>query len=400
MSRFPLRACTVAVIAASLTGCQYLGSKFTDEKIQYESTTSRAPLEIPPDLSQLPMDDRFTVPGKTQTVTATQVAETEQARKNASGSAVENGTAPVLPTTVVTKIVKDGSERYIQVNLPPEQVWESLLDFWPSVGLQVEREDPRAGVMETNWAENKANLPQDIIRATLGKLLDSVYSTGERDRYRTRIERNANGGTDIYITNRRMVEVYTSSSEEHTAWQPAPADKELEAEMLTRLSLRLENDFNPKQKTREEIEKQPALQKAAPVYISREIKGADGKTEALEIDEDFDRAWRRVGVGLDRVGLNIEDRDRSAGIYYIRYLDPDYEVKKRNDEGLFSRWFSKEKPVDAPLYRVKLVSDGNKTTVTAMPDSDKTDPLSTSARILNLLQEQGRNSNQIRSRRP
>lgn len=56
MSRFPLRACTVAVIAASLTGCQYLGSKFTDEKIQYESTTSRAPLEIPPDLSQLPMD--------------------------------------------------------------------------------------------------------------------------------------------------------------------------------------------------------------------------------------------------------------------------------------------------------------------------------------------------------
>lgn len=180
MSRFPLRACTVAVIAASLTGCQYLGSKFTDEKIQYESTTSRAPLEIPPDLSQLPMDDRFTVPGKTQTVTATQVAETEQARKNASGAAVENGTAPVLPTTVVTKIVKDGSERYIQVNLPPEQVWESLLDFWPSVGLQVEREDPRAGVMETNWAENKANLPQDIIRATLGKLLDSVYSTGER----------------------------------------------------------------------------------------------------------------------------------------------------------------------------------------------------------------------------
>ena len=103
MSRFPLRACTVAVIAASLTGCQYLGSKFTDEKIQYESTTSRAPLEIPPELSQLPMDDRFTVPGKTQTVTATQVAETEQARKNASGAAVENGTAPVLPTTVVTK---------------------------------------------------------------------------------------------------------------------------------------------------------------------------------------------------------------------------------------------------------------------------------------------------------
>lgn len=391
MGRFPLRACTVAVIAASLTGCQYLGSKFTDEKIQYESTTTRAPLEIPPDLSQLPVDDRFTVPGKTQTVTATQVADAEQARKTASGASVETGTAPVLPKTVVSKILKDGNERYIQVNLPPEQVWESLLDFWPSVGLQVEREDPRAGVMETNWAENKANLPQDIIRATLGKLLDSVYSTGERDRYRTRIERNEKGGTDIYITNRRMIEVYTNSSEEHTAWQPAPADKELEAEMLTRLSLRLENDFNPTQKTREEIEKsEPGLQKTAPVYVSKEVKDANGRTKALEIDEDFDRAWRRVGVGLDRVGLNIEDRDRAAGIYYIRYLDPDYEVKKRNDEGLFSRWFSKEKPVDAPLYRVELHSDGDKTTVTAQPDSERTDPLNTSSRILNLLQEQVR----------
>lgn len=292
MGRFPLRALTLAVAAVSLTGCQYLGSKFTDEKIQYETTSSRAPLEVPPDLSQIPVDDRFTVPGKPQVVTATQVADVEEARKAAAGVQAEVGAAvPVLPKTVMTKIIKEDGQRYLQVNLPPDQVWENVLDFWPSVGLQVEREDPRAGVMETNWAENKANLPQDIIRATLGKILDTVYSTGERDRYRTRLERNANGGTDIYVTNRRMIEVYTNSSEEHTAWQPAPADKELEAEMLTRLSLRLENDYNPKQKTREEIEKQPALQKAQPVYISREIRGADGKTEALEVDEPFDRAW-------------------------------------------------------------------------------------------------------------
>lgn len=391
MGQFPLRALTVAVLATSLTGCQYLGSKFTDEKIQYETTNTRAPLEVPPDLSQLPMDDRFVVPGKPQTVTAIQVAESEEARKQAAGVQTEVGTSAVLPNTVVAKIVKDADGRYIQINLPPDQVWNTVLDFWPSVGLQVEREDPRAGVMETNWAENKANLPQDIIRATLGKILDAVYSTGERDRYRTRLERNAQGGTDIYITNRRMVEVYTTTREENTAWQPAPPDKELEAEMLTRLSLRLENEFNPKQKTRDEIDTS-ALQKsnAAPVYVSTEVKDAEGKTTALTVDEPFDRAWRRVGVGLDRVGFTIEDRDRSAGTYFIRYLDPDYEVKKRNDEGLFTRWFGKDKPIDAPLYRVILKSDSieGKTTVTAEPDSTNTDPLSTSSRILNLLQEQ------------
>lgn len=392
MGRFPLRAVVLAVAAASLTGCSYLGAKFTDEKVQYETTTIRAPLEIPPDLSQLPMDDRFQVPGKPKVVTATEIAESELARKKASGMDVEETSGPeVLPGSVVAKIVKDGNERYIQCNLAPEAVWTAVVDFWPSVGLQVEREDPRAGIMETNWAENKANLPQDVIRATLGKVLDAVYSTGERDRYRTRLERNAEGGTDIYITNRRMVEVYTNSREENTAWQPAASDPELEAEMLTRLSLRLENEFNPKQKTREEIDVTALKKVEAPKYMSRAVADEEGKTVALVIDEAFDRAWRRVGVGLDRVGFNIEDRDREHGVYFIRYLDPDYEVKKRNDEGLFSRWFGKEKAVAAPLYRVELSRDGDgQTRVTAEPDNSEVDPLSTSARILNLLQEQVR----------
>lgn len=390
MGRFPITAVALSVAVVSLTGCQWLGSKFTDEKIQYETTNTRAPLDIPPDLTQLPVDDRYQIPGRPTVVTASQVAETENARQVANGSATSASNAPVVPATVVAKIVKDANGRYIDCNLPPETIWNTVLDFWPSVGLQVEREDPRAGIMETNWAENKADLPQDIIRATLGKLLDAVYSTGERDRYRTRLERNAQGGTDIYITNRRMVEVYTTSREENTAWQPAASDPELEAEMLTRLSLRLENEFNPKQKTREEIDTS-ALKKDIPAYVSKEIKDSQGKTTALEIDEPFDRAWRRVGVGLDRVGFNIEDRDRTKGVYYIRYLDPDYEVKKRNDEGLFSRWFGKEKPVDAPLYRIELSMDGgNVTRVTAEPDSESTDPLSTSSRILNLLQEQVR----------
>ncbi|MBQ8829740.1 MAG: outer membrane protein assembly factor BamC [Burkholderiaceae bacterium] len=390
MGQFPLRIVVVAVASTLMTGCSYLGSNFTDEKIQYETTTTRAPLEIPPDLSQLPMDERFQVPNKPKVVTANEVAEIEEARKTAAGMQTEEQSVQVLPGTVVAKIVKDGNERYIQCNLAPEAVWNAVLDFWPSVGLQVVKEDARAGIMETNWAENKANLPQDIIRATLGKVLDAVYSTGERDLYRTRLERNEQGGTDIYVTNRRMIEVYTSSREEQTAWQPAPSDPELEAEMLTRLSLRLENEFNPKQKTREEIDT-TVFESTQPVYVSKEIKDTDGKTTALEIDESFDRAWRRVGVGLDRVGFNIEDRDRSRGIYYIRYLDPEYEVKKRNDEGIFSRWFGKDKAVEAPLYRVILSQTAdNQTTVTAEPDSADVDPLNTISRILNLLQEQVR----------
>jgi outer membrane protein assembly factor BamC len=385
---FPLTAVSAALMAVTLSGCQYLGSKFTDEKVQYETSTTRAPLEIPPDLSQLPVDDRFQVPGRPKTVTANQVAGIDDS--GIRETTAQGTVASVVPETVVAKIVKDANGRYIQCNMAPDLVWETVLDFWPSVGLQVEREDAKAGIMETNWAENKANLPQDVIRATLGKILDSVYSTGERDRYRTRLERNAQGGTDIYITNRRMVEVYTNERNESTAWQPAAADPELEAEMLTRLSLRLENEFNAKQKTLKEVDKTALVKTAAPEAKSKAIKGADGKTASLEIAEPFDLAWRRVGLGIDRIGFTVEDRDRAHGIYFIRYLDPDYEVKKRNDEGLFSRWFGKEKAVDAPLYRIELKSQGDKTIVTSEPDNAKTDPLSTGARILNLLQEQVR----------
>ncbi|MCD8338674.1 MAG: outer membrane protein assembly factor BamC [Burkholderiales bacterium] len=389
MGQFP-RLIVLSGVIFSLTGCSYFGSAFTNEKIQYETTSTRAPLQIPPDLSQLPMDDRFVVPGRPMVVTATQVAESEEQRKLASGVMTEAGMMTnVVPQTVMAKIVKDGSERYIQVNLPPDTVWNTVLDFWPSVGLQVEREDPKAGVMETNWAENKANLPQDIIRATLGKLLDFAYSTGERDRYRCRLERDATGGTDIFVTHRKMIEVYTNKDGQ-TAWQPAPGDKDLEAEMLTRLTLRIENEFNPKQKTRDQIDIAALKEPEKPDYVSQEIKSRDGKTVvALLIDEPFDRAWRRVGLALDRVGFAIEDRDRAAGIYYIRYLDPDYEVKKRNDEGLFTKWFGKEKAIDAPLYRVILQTDNQeKTRVVSEPDSTQTDPLSTSSRILSLLQEQ------------
>jgi hypothetical protein len=190
-------------------------------------------------------------------------------------------------------------------------------------------EIPEAGIMETDWAENRAKLPQDVIRGTLGKVFDSLYSTAERDKFRTRLEKSAETGmVEIYISHRGMYEVYTNEGKTDTRWQPRPADPELEAEMLRRLMVRLGVEES-RAKTMMAGEQRQDRAK-----LSRATDGAG----ALLLEEAFDRAWRRVGLALDRVGFTVEDRDRSQGLYFVRYVDPEVDGKKKDeDKGFISK---------------------------------------------------------------
>ena len=265
-----------------------------------------------------------------------------------------------MPAGAVAKLERQGNQRWLAVNLPPEKAWPVLVDFWPSIGLKVEKADANAGVLETNWAENRAKLPQDIIRRTLGRVLDSVYSTNEQDKYRARIERTTLGTSEIYITHRGMEEVYASPQQDRTIWQPRAPDPELEAEMLQRLLVRFEDPTKSVVATASGATGATAAGAAAPSaapQLSRLIKGSDGRSERVEVDEAFDRAWRRVGLALDRGGFTVEDRDRAKGFYFVRYLDPDVEAKAKSDQGFFSKIFGREKPIQAPQYRVGVVSD-------------------------------------------
>lgn len=380
-----LRAAAVVSAIAALTGCNALGVNFGDEKVQYETSTSRAPLEVPPDLNTVTNNDRFAVPSHPQIVSAN--AEAAKARMDAEA----RGDQPsqVLPETDYAKVVRDGQFRYVHVAVSPDRVWPLLQDFWASVGLAVKYQDAKTGIIQTEWAENKANLPKDIIRATIGKALDVVYDTGTRDQYRARMERAEDGTTNIFITHRQMVEVLKGRQEESTIWQPGPSDPELEAVMLTRLAQMLETEFNPKAKP----EEQKALEQLAAVKyspMSRIEEGADGKPVAVVIDEPFDRAWRRVGVALDRGGFEVTDRDRTQGLFMINYLDPDYEQQKKSEQGFFANLFSNAEAVDPVPYRIRLTPDGETTRVTVTGEDGRADTTGVAPRILTLIGEQTR----------
>jgi outer membrane protein assembly factor BamC len=211
--------------------------------------------------------------------------------------------------------------------------------------------------METEWSENRAKLPLDIIRSTIGKALDSLYSTGERDRFRTRVERTPNG-SEVYISHRGMIEVYVGTQKDQTAWQPRPTDPQLEAEFLSRLMVKL---GAKEEVARTAIAGSGAAAAAAPVR-ARLLPNTPGS--AIQVDDGFDRAWRRVGLALDRNGFTVEDRDRTRGLYFVRYVDP--AKAGQAEPGFLSRMFSfgRTPQVDGlARYRVEVKSEGTVSTV-------------------------------------
>jgi outer membrane protein assembly factor BamC len=362
----------------ALAACSgFSGIELPTKKVEYKSAGRLPPLDVPPDLTRPQADERFLVPDIATRGSAT-FSEYQRDRVGNRGEAA--GSGAVLPTQDSARVERAGTQRWLVVKGEPEKLWPVVKEFWQEVGFLVNVEMPEAGVMETDWAENRARVPDGIIRNTLGKFLDAVYSTSERDKFRTRFERGPQPGTtEIYISHRGMEEVYTSVNKDDTKWQPRPPSPELEAEMLRRLMVRLG--------VQEERAKTQVAKAVEPPRASL-TKTSEGGSLAL--NEQFDRAWRRVGLALDRVGFTVEDRDRSKGVYFVRYIDPQVDNKSADNKGWLSRfkfWGGSDKKSDQQ-YRVLVKDLGDHAEVNVLNKDGAREQSSTANRILALLHEQ------------
>lgn len=373
-----LRVTSVFLIAVMLTlsGCGSM-SFIEEKKINYKSANKVPPLEIPPDLTSSTPDDRYAVPD----VNNTRGAATFSAYNKDRTTQPQTASSNLLPQVPDVQIERAGSQRWLAVNAPPEKVWPVVREFWQELGFVIKTEKPEAGVLETDWAENRAKIPSDPIRNVLGKFLDGAYSTAERDKFRTRLEAGKSPNTtEVYISHRRMYEVVTDNLKGQTVWEPQPADPNLEAEMLRRLMVRFGAE-----------ESRAAAQlanKATSEERAKLTQGADG-AENLALTEPFDRAWRRVGLALDRIGFTVEDRDRSKGVYYVRYVDPDVDNAKESKGWLSKLAFWKSnKPAPREEYRIKVAESGETSLVSVQSKEGSTAKSPTQRRILSLLYNQ------------
>ena len=374
-----LQAALAIAMLVALGGCSTASNILDGTKVDYKSAGALPPLEIPPDLTTPARDNRYVVPETGKGAATLSGVQAERAQQAKLG-----GSTTVLPAVERMRVERSGSQRWLVVQDTPEKLWPLVKDFWRENGFLVSLELPEAGVLETDWAENRAKLPQDFIRNTIGRVLDQVYSTPERDKFRTRMERTADGATEIYISHRGMMELYVREGLDKTMWQPRPPDPELEAEFLRRLMVRL---------GAQQERAQQMTAAAAPQESRASIrKSADGK-EMLTVFEPFDRAWRRVGLALDRVGFTVEDRDRQKGLYFVRYADPEVDMNKKDQdkEGLLGKlafWRSTDPKVRAEQYRVLVKPASDASEVQVLNKDGNADSSQTTHRILSLLHEQ------------
>ncbi|MFZ4550870.1 MAG: outer membrane protein assembly factor BamC [Aquabacterium sp.] len=358
------------------SGCSSISDTLVGEKVDYRTTgTQSVKLDVPPDLSQLPGQIRY---GQVQ---ASTISASSLQRAGAKQADTAANPAVASTTQGGVKLERQGQNRWLSVNQTPEQVWPQVRAFWQDVGFELTVDKADVGIMETNWSENKAKVPQDgIIRQSLGRVFDMLYDTGERDMYRTRIERTANG-TEIYISHRGMSEEYEDNRKERTTWRARPSDPGLEAEMLSRLMLKLGATKEAAAAVKQE--KAPEVA-AAPARQAVQLNAAGN---ALTLDVDADTAWRRVGLALDRSGFTVENRDRKQGTFDVRLSDNDPAAAK---PGFFARMFSSEKAAEnLQRYQVRVQAQGNRTSLISVLTSGGEQTTSAAAkRIARQLQDE------------
>ncbi len=356
----------------------------------YKSSKSVPPLEVPPDLSSANVGDSYPVPENPADGSTTYSEYTGGGTRTAS---LQN---TVLPQLENARIERSGDERWLVVNASPSEVWTRTREFWLEQGFLIKMEDPSIGIMETDWAEKRADFDVGVIRGFLNKLQDSLYGPALRDKFRTRLERGAEPGTtEIFISHRGAEEVSTGkvtraqddtgSRDETRVWQPRPSDPELEAEMLNRMLVA----FGLDQQRAERMVSQSREQRDRARLVRDENGG-----KALSLSENFSRAWRRTGLALDRVGFTVEDRDRSRGLYFVRYVDPNVDVDGEKKKGFFSKlkfWGDESRDTTKDEYLISLVGgrDGDNTTeVMVLNKQGELDKSDTADRILGLLHQQ------------
>lgn len=357
----------------SLGACSSIENFAAGDRVDYRTAPAKVvPLDVPPDLTQLARDSRYQAQAGAVSAAAFQ-----------AGAGAPRSTA--APTALVApqalgkaRIERDGALRWLTTPLTAEQLWPQLQAFWKDNGMTLVVDQPLLGLMETDWAENRAKLPDDILRRTLGRLIDGMYSTGERDKYVTRVERSATG-SDVFIAHRGLLETLTGSPQaQTTVWSRRPNDAGLEAAFLARLMVKL---GLPDEQARTVLAASPVA------AVPTRARVLDGRAAAtLQVDDTFERAWRRVGLALDRSGFTVEDRDRAQGLYYVRYVDPAFAG--REEPGFFAKLFGADKGDTGPRkYRISVQGEGQGSVVSVLSAQGAPEAGETGRRIIALLVE-------------
>ena len=363
------RIALVASIGIALTGCQAIDDIVSAEQVDYKSTVRGQPLTLPPDLSQAQINPQYSTHDGVASAAAYNQAMAKANKAN-------QGTA-VLPEQAGMKILRSGDVRWLQLDRDAALVYPDLIAFWTNEGFTINRDNPAAGVIETDWAENRSKIPGNFRRRALGSIIDVVSDSGERERFTTRLER-VSGKTEVFISHERMVETQMDRDGTTFKWLPANEDQGLNAAMLSRLMIFL----GAEQAKAEQQVRNPEVVR----QVSHNANFIDGEN-ALGFNVAHDDAYRRVGAALASSGFSIDQSDAAAGTFVVRYLDTD-TGEKRQGPNIFSRLFGDKGNLTPVPYTIRVSQGGGQQSIISVQDAQgNIDRSDTARRILTVLQD-------------
>ncbi|CAN7271881.1 outer membrane protein assembly factor BamC [Caballeronia sp. LjRoot31] len=354
----------------SLAGCDTLNDWLAPDRVNYKGAETAPTLAVPSDLSTADISQRYAAPPKLNTLGGAAPRALTPA-----GNATVGVPTPQDPFGM--HVERDGDRRWLVVDgRSPDQLWPQLQEFWEENGFTLKTDAAATGIMTTDWAENRANIPDDWFRKSIGKLVDFAYSSGTRDQFRTLVERGSSGSTDISISHSAMEEMLTGQDKTSSKWVERPRNPALEAAFLAKLMEKFGlTDAQAKQ----------LLTDATPATATASVDPTGGPS-TLDLSEPFDSAWLRVGLALDRTNFTVDNRDRAKGLYYVRFSDSMQELKK---DGLLGKFFGGGTPKPAREFMVNVRPKADTITEIAVVDANGAVDTSTDAqRIVALLHAQ------------
>ena len=354
----------------SLAGCDTLNDWLAPDRVNYKGAETAPTLTVPSDLSTADISQRYAAPPKLNTLGGAAPRALTPA-----GNATVGVPSPQDPFGM--HVERDGDRRWLVVDgRSPDQLWPQLQEFWEENGFTLKTDAAATGIMTTDWAENRANIPDDWFRKSIGKLVDFAYSSGTRDQFSTLVERGSSGSTDVSISHSAMEEMLTGQDKTSSKWVERPRNPALEAAFLAKLMEKFGlTDAQAKQ----------LLTDARPAGATASVDTTGGSS-TLDLSEPFDSAWLRVGLALDRTNFTVDNRDRAKGLYYVRFSDSMQELKK---EGLLGKFFSGGTPKPSREFMVNVRPKADTVTEIAVVNANGQVDTSTDAqRIVALLHAQ------------
>ncbi len=333
-----MKPVVVAIALISMTACS--GNKKDLPKLDYQTQTRKiVKLEVPPDLTNPDQGNLYQVPAGSGAVRASDLSRRTSAAQQAANS-------EVLKSVKGVRLERDGNQRWVEVQgKSPAEIWPLLKAFWQENGFDIKSEEPGIGQMETEWAENRAKIPQDGLRRLLDKVgLGGIYSTSERDKFIIRIEQSKNGTTDVFFAHKGMKEVYADKNKDTTTWQPAANDPNLEAAFLVRFMQYMGVD---------QQQAENALTQSVAKHSGNELARIDGNT--LLVSGDYGRNWRRTALALDRIGLNVLGQNIERHAFLVQQAPNESEAVSTKKPGFFGRMFGKGKKVEKPAAYPEII---------------------------------------------